>query len=60
MFLYGCSIKETLWQAESTVDTSALLEDVSYRVSHWENDTRPFGVYVLVVEIHALPIVFPK
>lgn len=32
VFLYGCSIKETLWQAESTVDTSTLLEDVSYRM----------------------------
>ncbi|XP_043778309.1 cytosolic carboxypeptidase 4 isoform X2 [Cervus elaphus] len=31
VFLYGCSIKETLWQAESTVGTSNLLEDVSYR-----------------------------
>ncbi|XP_014644157.1 PREDICTED: cytosolic carboxypeptidase 4-like [Ceratotherium simum simum] len=31
VFLYGCSIKETLWQAESTVDTSNLSEDVSYR-----------------------------
>ncbi|XP_057576702.1 cytosolic carboxypeptidase 4 [Hippopotamus amphibius kiboko] len=32
VFLYGCSIKETLWQAESTVGTSNLLEDVSYRM----------------------------
>ncbi|XP_067552206.1 cytosolic carboxypeptidase 4 isoform X2 [Pseudorca crassidens] len=31
VFLYGCSIKETLWQAESAVGTSNLLEDVSYR-----------------------------
>ncbi|ELK18246.1 Cytosolic carboxypeptidase 4 [Pteropus alecto] len=31
VFLYGCSIKETLWQAESAVGTSTLLEDVSYR-----------------------------
>nr|XP_015089856.2 cytosolic carboxypeptidase 4-like [Vicugna pacos] len=31
VFLYGCSIKETLWQAESTVGTSNLSEDVSYR-----------------------------
>uniref|UniRef100_A0A8D0UNS7 tubulin-glutamate carboxypeptidase n=1 Tax=Sus scrofa TaxID=9823 RepID=A0A8D0UNS7_PIG len=31
VFLYGCSIKETLWQAESTVGTSDLSEDVSYR-----------------------------
>ncbi|XP_070123063.1 cytosolic carboxypeptidase 4 isoform X3 [Equus caballus] len=31
VFLYGCSIKETLWQAESTVGTSTLVEDVSYR-----------------------------
>ncbi|KAM9090630.1 cytosolic carboxypeptidase 4 [Megaptera novaeangliae] len=31
VFLYGCSIKETLWQAGSTVGTSNLLEDVSYR-----------------------------
>uniref|UniRef100_A0A8B9XDD9 tubulin-glutamate carboxypeptidase n=1 Tax=Bos mutus grunniens TaxID=30521 RepID=A0A8B9XDD9_BOSMU len=32
VFLYGCSIKETLWQAEATVGTSNLSEDVSYRV----------------------------
>uniref|UniRef100_A0A8C6DUS8 tubulin-glutamate carboxypeptidase n=1 Tax=Moschus moschiferus TaxID=68415 RepID=A0A8C6DUS8_MOSMO len=31
VFLYGCSVKETLWQAEATVGTSNLLEDVSYR-----------------------------
>ncbi|ELW70718.1 Cytosolic carboxypeptidase 4 [Tupaia chinensis] len=31
VFLYGCSIKETLWQADCKVGTSALLEDVSYR-----------------------------
>uniref|UniRef100_A0A8C3YMI3 tubulin-glutamate carboxypeptidase n=1 Tax=Catagonus wagneri TaxID=51154 RepID=A0A8C3YMI3_9CETA len=31
VFLYGCSIKETLWQAESTVGPSNLSEDVSYR-----------------------------
>ncbi|XP_036909564.1 cytosolic carboxypeptidase 4-like [Sturnira hondurensis] len=31
VFLYGCSIKETLWQAESAVGASALLEDVGYR-----------------------------
>ncbi|XP_045416410.1 cytosolic carboxypeptidase 4 [Lemur catta] len=31
VFLYGCSIKETLWQAECKVGTSTLLEDVSYR-----------------------------
>ncbi|XP_053437701.1 cytosolic carboxypeptidase 4 isoform X1 [Nycticebus coucang] len=31
VFLYGCSIKETLWEAECAVGTSTLLEDVSYR-----------------------------
>nr|XP_058146560.1 cytosolic carboxypeptidase 4 [Dasypus novemcinctus] len=31
VFLYGCSIKETLWQAECTVGASNLSEDVSYR-----------------------------
>lgn len=31
VFLYGCSMKETLWQAGCTVGGSALLEDVSYR-----------------------------
>ncbi|XP_077630379.1 cytosolic carboxypeptidase 4, partial [Crocuta crocuta] len=31
VFLYGCSIKETLWQADSTVSTSVVLEDVGYR-----------------------------
>ncbi|KAL1774134.1 cytosolic carboxypeptidase 4, partial [Sigmodon hispidus] len=32
VFLYGCSMKETLWQAGCTVDGSALLEDVNYRM----------------------------
>ncbi|XP_035869445.1 cytosolic carboxypeptidase 4-like [Phyllostomus discolor] len=31
VFLYGCSVKETLWQAGSAAGTSALSEDVSYR-----------------------------
>ncbi|XP_061227306.1 cytosolic carboxypeptidase 4 isoform X2 [Neopsephotus bourkii] len=31
VFLYGCSIKETLWQAGCTVDTSVITEDVGYR-----------------------------
>ncbi|XP_054441083.1 cytosolic carboxypeptidase 4, partial [Pteronotus mesoamericanus] len=31
VFVYGCSIKETLWQAEAAVGASAVSEDVSYR-----------------------------
>ncbi|XP_062998243.1 cytosolic carboxypeptidase 4 [Elgaria multicarinata webbii] len=31
VFLYGCSIKETLWQAGHTVDTTVINEDVGYR-----------------------------
>ncbi|XP_044278531.1 cytosolic carboxypeptidase 4-like isoform X3 [Varanus komodoensis] len=31
VFLYGCSIKETLWQAGCTVDTTVVTEDVGYR-----------------------------
>ncbi|NXP08658.1 CBPC4 carboxypeptidase, partial [Thinocorus orbignyianus] len=31
VFLYGCSIKETLWQAGCMVDTAVITEDVSYR-----------------------------
>ncbi|NXK46513.1 CBPC4 carboxypeptidase, partial [Chauna torquata] len=31
VFLYGCSIKETLWQAGCMVDTSVVTEDVGYR-----------------------------
>ncbi|KFQ29186.1 Cytosolic carboxypeptidase 4, partial [Mesitornis unicolor] len=31
MFLYGCSIKETLWQAGCMVDTAVITEDVGYR-----------------------------
>ncbi|OCT86804.1 hypothetical protein XELAEV_18020492mg [Xenopus laevis] len=31
VFFYGCSIKETLWQAGCVVDSSNLLEDVGYR-----------------------------
>lgn len=32
VFLYGCSIKETLWQAGCTVNTAVVTEDVGYRV----------------------------
>ncbi|KAM9586309.1 cytosolic carboxypeptidase 4 isoform 3-T3 [Trichechus inunguis] len=32
VFFYGCSIKETLWQAGCPVSTSTVLEDVSYRI----------------------------
>ncbi|NXN18774.1 CBPC4 carboxypeptidase, partial [Indicator maculatus] len=31
VFLYGCSIKETLWQAGCMVDTAVISEDVGYR-----------------------------
>ncbi|XP_054569264.1 cytosolic carboxypeptidase 4 [Eptesicus fuscus] len=31
VFVYGCSIKETLWQAESALGAPAVSEDVSYR-----------------------------
>ncbi|KAI1889776.1 hypothetical protein AGOR_G00166410 [Albula goreensis] len=31
VFLYGCSVKETLWQSASSVDTSTLKEDPGYR-----------------------------
>ncbi|KAM9470800.1 cytosolic carboxypeptidase 4 isoform 2-T2 [Clarias gariepinus] len=31
VFLYGCSVKETLWQSGSPVNTSSLKEDPGYR-----------------------------
>ncbi|KAJ6662816.1 hypothetical protein lerEdw1_011020 [Lerista edwardsae] len=31
VFLYGCSIKETLWQAGQKVDTTVVMEDIGYR-----------------------------
>ncbi|XP_019720820.1 cytosolic carboxypeptidase 4 isoform X1 [Hippocampus comes] len=31
VFLYGCSVKETLWQSGSTFDTAGLKEDPGYR-----------------------------
>ncbi|KAL4641901.1 cytosolic carboxypeptidase 4-like [Arapaima gigas] len=31
VFLYGCSVKETLWQSGSAVDTTTLKEDPGYR-----------------------------
>ncbi|XP_061101791.1 cytosolic carboxypeptidase 4-like isoform X2 [Conger conger] len=31
VFLYGCSVKETLWQSGSTVNTATLKEDPGYR-----------------------------
>ncbi|KAF3689297.1 Cytosolic carboxypeptidase 1 [Channa argus] len=32
VFLYGCSVKETLWESGSAVDTVQLKEDPGYRV----------------------------
>lgn len=32
VFLYGCSVKETLWESGSEVDTVGLKEDPGYRV----------------------------
>ncbi|XP_067873731.1 cytosolic carboxypeptidase 4 [Heterodontus francisci] len=31
VFMYGCSLKETLWQAGSSIDTATLKEDIGYR-----------------------------
>ncbi|XP_066504830.1 cytosolic carboxypeptidase 4, partial [Hoplias malabaricus] len=31
VFLYGCSVKETLWQSGSPINTSSLKEDPGYR-----------------------------
>uniref|UniRef100_A0A3B3SWJ5 tubulin-glutamate carboxypeptidase n=1 Tax=Paramormyrops kingsleyae TaxID=1676925 RepID=A0A3B3SWJ5_9TELE len=31
VFLYGCSVKETLWQSGSAIDTATLKEDPGYR-----------------------------
>ncbi|RXN02520.1 cytosolic carboxypeptidase 4-like [Labeo rohita] len=31
VFLYGCSMKETLWQSGSTINTASLKEDPGYR-----------------------------
>ncbi|XP_078097457.1 cytosolic carboxypeptidase 4 isoform X2 [Mustelus asterias] len=31
VFMYGCSLKETLWQARSSIDTATLKEDIGYR-----------------------------
>ncbi|XP_078386099.1 cytosolic carboxypeptidase 4 [Cetorhinus maximus] len=31
VFMYGCSLKETLWQARSSIDTTTLKEDIGYR-----------------------------
>uniref|UniRef100_A0A4W3IDV9 tubulin-glutamate carboxypeptidase n=1 Tax=Callorhinchus milii TaxID=7868 RepID=A0A4W3IDV9_CALMI len=32
VFLYGCSIKETLWQSSSCVDTTTVSEDSGYQI----------------------------
>lgn len=34
VFLYGCSVKETLWQSGSAVNTVGMKEDPGYRVRH--------------------------
>uniref|UniRef100_UPI00398F85EE cytosolic carboxypeptidase 4 n=1 Tax=Pristiophorus japonicus TaxID=55135 RepID=UPI00398F85EE len=31
VFMYGCSLKETLWQSGSSIDTATLNEDIGYR-----------------------------
>ncbi|XP_043934296.1 cytosolic carboxypeptidase 4 [Protopterus annectens] len=31
VFMYGCSIKETLWQSGSSINTASLKEDIGYR-----------------------------
>ncbi|XP_067827511.1 cytosolic carboxypeptidase 4 [Heptranchias perlo] len=31
IFMYGCSLKETLWQSGSSIDTATLKEDIGYR-----------------------------
>ncbi|XP_035388345.1 cytosolic carboxypeptidase 4 isoform X2 [Electrophorus electricus] len=31
VFVYGCSVKETLWQSGSSIDTTSLKEDPGYR-----------------------------
>ncbi|XP_069768186.1 cytosolic carboxypeptidase 4 isoform X3 [Narcine bancroftii] len=31
VFMYGCSLKETLWQSKSSIDTATLKEDIGYR-----------------------------
>uniref|UniRef100_F6SUI8 tubulin-glutamate carboxypeptidase n=1 Tax=Ornithorhynchus anatinus TaxID=9258 RepID=F6SUI8_ORNAN len=31
VFLYGCSVKETLWQAGGAVDSTLITEDIGYR-----------------------------
>jgi hypothetical protein len=33
VFLYGCSVKETVWQSGSAVNTATLKEDPGYRVA---------------------------
>lgn len=33
VFMYGCSVKETVWQSNITASSSDLQEDLGYRVS---------------------------
>lgn len=33
VFMYGCSVKETVWQSSITATSSDLQEDLGYRVT---------------------------
>lgn len=52
MFLYGCSIKETLWASGSDVNTVGLKEDPGYRVGCQCVRTKMFNLkyYVVLLE----------
>ncbi|KAM9816335.1 cytosolic carboxypeptidase 4 isoform 4-T4 [Syngnathus typhle] len=45
VFLYGCSVKETLWQSGSTFDTAALKENPGYRVEKSRSATARIVVW---------------
>lgn len=63
-FLYGCSIKETLWQAGRTVDTTVVTEDVGYRVRRSSYSTDfctkiPGETALLLLSVTCLLIICP-
>lgn len=53
VFMYGCSVKETVWQSNiSSATSSALQEDLGYRVSSDEQNMNK-----LIITKHLLTFV---
>lgn len=51
VFMYGCSVKETVWQSSiSSATSSALQEDLGYRVRA-EKQTGAFAITIIISNV---------